>query len=90
MFSTETGATYGSSTLESEPVSVSAFDDAELCSLEQAIADAVIGDLRIIKPDGTLNISKLSRITQKPKNEVRTAIEKMKYDLRDYNNETNQ
>jgi len=89
MFSTETGTTYGSSTLEEEPTSLSAFDDADLSTTAQAIADAVISDMRIIKPDGSLNISKLSRITQKPKNEVRVAIEKMKYDLRDYNYETN-
>jgi hypothetical protein len=89
MFSTETGATYGSTTLETDPTPVSAFDDADLDSTAQAIADAVISDMRIIKPDGSLNISKLSRITNKPKNEVRIAIEKMKYDLRDYNNETN-
>ena len=87
MFSTGTGATYGSSTLEEEPVSLSAFDDAELDITSQQIADAVIGDLRIIKPDGSLNISKLSRITKKPKNEVRSAIERMKHDLQDYNNE---
>ena len=89
MFSTETGNVYASATLEQEPTSISAFDDANLDTTSQAIADAVISDMRIIKPDGTLNISKLSRITNKPKNEVRNAIEKMKYDLRDYNNETN-
>ena len=88
MFSTETGSTYASTTLEEEPTSVSAFDDADLDPLAQAITDAVISDMRIIKPDGSLNISKLSRITNKPKNEVRITIEKMKYDLRDYN-ETN-
>jgi hypothetical protein len=89
MFSTETGNVYASANLEQEPTSISAFDDANLDTTSQAIADAVISDMRIIKPDGTLNISKLSRITNKPKNEVRNAIEKMKYDLRDYNNETN-
>ena len=88
-FSTETGSTFGSASLEQQPTSISAFDDANLDTTSQAIADAVISDMRIIKPDGTLNISKLSRITNKPKNEVRNAIEKMKYDLRDYNNETN-
>ena len=88
-FSTETGSTFGSASLEQQPTSVSAFDDADLDTTAQAIADAVIDDMRIIKPDGSLNISKLSRITNKPKNEVRTAIAKMQFDLRDYNNETN-
>ena len=73
------------SSMEEIPQSVSAFDDAPLDNLAKEIADHVLGDMRIIKPDGSLNISKLSRLTTKPKNEVRLAIERMKHELRDYN-----
>ena len=73
------------SSLEDGPPSASAFDDAPLDSIAKEITDYVLGDMRIIKPDGSLNISKLSRLTNKPKSEVRHAIERMKYDLRDYN-----
>jgi len=71
--------------MEQESHSVSAFDDAPLDDISKEIATYVLGDMRIIKPDGTLNISKLSRLTNKPKNEVRLAIARMKHELRDYN-----
>lgn len=73
------------SSMEDIPHSVSAFDDAPLNNIAQEIANHVLGDMRIIKPDGTLNISKLSRLTNKTKSEVRLAIDHMKYELRDYN-----
>ena len=73
------------SSLEDFNHSISAFDDAPLDKLAKEIADHVLGDMRIIKPDGTLNISKLSRLTNKPKSEVRLSIERMKHELRDYN-----
>ncbi len=88
MFSTETGNTYGSSSLEVEAYSLSAFDDAPLDTLSRRVVDAVADDMRIIKPDGSLNVSKLARILDTPKAEVRNAIDRLKFQLQDYNDES--
>lgn len=87
-FTTKVGTTYGSSSLEMPEVTISALDDVELNSLQQDIADLVIGDIRLIKPDGNINISKVSSLTNKPKTKVRLAIQRMKQQLKDYENET--
>lgn len=85
MFSTGTCDTYGSSSLELPAHEVSAFEDAELDEESQKVVDAVVNDMRIIKPDGSLNISKLSRILNTTKSEVRLAISHLQQQLQDYN-----
>ena len=84
-FSTQEGSVYGSGSLEVEPEDVSYYEDVELDNDSREIVECVLGDMRLIKPDGNLNISKIARITQKQKAEVRTTIEKMKFQLKDYN-----
>ena len=85
IFSTGSGSTYASSSLEVDAPTVSAFDDAPLDPLARQVAEAVEQDLRIIKPDGSLNISKLSRQLNTTKQEVRNAISRLKTQLEDYN-----
>ena len=87
IFSTGSGTTYASSSLEVDAPTVSAFDDAPLDPLARQIAEAVEQDMRIIKPDGSLNISKLSRQLNTTKQEVRNAISRLKTQLEDYNDE---
>ena len=88
-FATQTGSTYASSALEEEEHLVSALDDVQLDTHATEIAEAVLGDMRIIKPDGSLNISKLSRLTNQSKTNVRRAISRMEQQLQDYDNEKN-
>jgi hypothetical protein len=76
-----------SSTLEVSAPDVSAFDDVELDPVARQLCDAVTSDMRIIKPDGSLNISKLSRILDTTKQEVRNAISRLQFQLSDYNEE---
>jgi hypothetical protein len=85
LFSTGTDTTFGSSSLEVAAPVVSAFDDAPLDTLCRGIATAVSNDMRIIKPDGSLNISKLSRQLKTTKQEIRGAIARLKFQLQDYN-----
>ena len=85
IFSTGSGSTYASSSLEVDAPTVSAFDDAPLDPLARQVAEAVEQDMRIIKPDGSLNISKLSRQLNTTKQEVRNAISRLKTQLEDYN-----
>jgi len=73
--------------MEVDEHSVSAFDDAPLDTLCRQVTDAVIDDLRIIKPDGSLNISKLSRTLNTSKQEIRGALSRLKFHLKDYDNE---
>ena len=88
IFSTGSGTTYASSSLEVDAPTVSAFDDAPLDPLARQVAEAVEQDMRIIKPDGSLNISKLSRQLNTTKQEVRNAISRLKTQLEDYNDES--
>lgn len=83
-FSTQTGPQYGSASLEVEEGDVSYYDDVELDSDAKEIVDCVLGDMKLIKPDGSLNISKIARITNKQKSEVRGTLDKMKFQLKDY------
>tara|TARA_R110000851_G_scaffold98020_7_gene212361 strand:+ start:467 stop:1048 length:582 start_codon:yes stop_codon:yes gene_type:complete len=85
LFSTGTGTTFGSSSLEVEAPLISAFDDAPLDTLCRGITTAVTNDVKIIKPDGSLNISKLSRQLNSTKQEIRGAIARLKFQLQDYN-----
>jgi len=84
LFSSGTGP-YASSSLEVDAPSVSAFDDVELDPLARQVCEAVASDMRIIKPDGSLNISKLSRLLDTTKQEVRNAISRLQFQLNDYN-----
>ena len=86
-FSTQEGPKYGSSSLEVYPEDITYYDDVDLDDDAKEIVECVLGDLRLIKPDGTLNISKIARITNKQKSEVRSTIDKMKFQLRDYHEE---
>jgi len=83
-FSTKQGAKYGSGSLEVEPEDISYYEDVELDSDAKEIVECVLGDMRLIKPDGSLNISKIARITNKQKSEVRGTLDKMKFQLKDY------
>ena len=83
-FSTKGGAVYGSQSLEVEPDDLSYYEDVDLDSDSRAIVECVLGDMRLIKPDGSLNISKIARITNKQKSEVRCTLDKMKFQLKDY------
>tara|TARA_R100000008_G_scaffold40816_1_gene23440 strand:+ start:507 stop:1088 length:582 start_codon:yes stop_codon:yes gene_type:complete len=85
LFSTETGPTYASSSMEVDAPSVSAFDDASMGDLERRITDAVMDDMRIIKPDGSLNVSKLARNLNTTKQEIRNALSRLQNTLQDYN-----
>ena len=89
LFSTEQGDVYGSSSLEVQETVLSACEDVGLDSVEQEIVNCVLGDMRLIKPDGSFNISKLSRLTNKTKTEVRSAVDRMKHQLKDYNEDIN-
>jgi len=89
LFSTEQGEVYGSSSLEVQETVLSACEDVGLDNAEQEIVDCVLGDMRLIKPDGSFNISKLSRLTNKTKTEVRSAVDRMKHQLKDYNEDIN-
>lgn len=89
LFSTEEGDVYGSSSLEVQETVLSACEDVGLDSVEQEIVNCVLGDMRLIKPDGSFNISKLSRLTNKTKTEVRSAVDRMKHQLKDYNEDIN-
>jgi hypothetical protein len=87
-FATESGPTYASSSLEVDAPSMSAFDDVTLDPLSKRITQLVQEDMRIIKPDGSLNISKLSRLLDTSKQEIRNAIARLQQQLQDYNNES--
>lgn len=84
LFTTGTCNTYGSSSLELPAQELSAFEDAELDEGSRQIVDAVIGDMRIIKPDGSLNISKLARLLNTSKSDIRTSISTLQQQLQDY------
>tara|TARA_Y100000310_G_scaffold345209_1_gene462688 strand:- start:3291 stop:3869 length:579 start_codon:yes stop_codon:yes gene_type:complete len=85
MFSTHTGAVYGSSSLEVKDATEDFAYDVDLDDHQREILKNVLGDFRLIKPDGKLNISKLSRITNTTKAQVRRSIKNMRHKLKDYN-----
>jgi len=72
------------SELAQTPLDLSASDDVQLEAECKTIVEMVLADRKLIKPDGKINISKLSNELGKTKTQVRFIIEKLQHHLRDY------
>ena len=72
------------SELEQNPLEVSALDDVDLDTTSKDILKTIMEDSKLIKPDGKINISKLSTHLGKTKTETRFILEKIELQLKDY------
>jgi len=70
--------------LEQEPLEVSALDDVSLDTTAKNVLKIIMSDSKLIKPDGKINISKLSSQLGKTKTETRFLLEKIEHQLKDY------
>lgn len=73
------------SSLEEPEPTISAFNDVELDDVARSVSNIVMGDLRLIKPNGSINVCKVAQLLNVPKSEVYKAIEQLKFKLKDYN-----
>lgn len=58
--------------------------DVELDSIETEITDYILTDRKMIKPNGSINMSKLSRLVGKDKRELRNIISRLQIKYKDY------
>tara|TARA_R110000751_G_scaffold252359_2_gene352069 strand:+ start:181 stop:714 length:534 start_codon:yes stop_codon:yes gene_type:complete len=63
------------------------FFDAELNTPQRELASLVLGDYSLIKPNGKLNITRISAELSQSKKEVRKTIDELKYILGEFGNE---
>ena len=61
--------------------------DVKLDSLEAEITEHILKDRKMVKPNGSINLSKLSRLVGKDKRELVTIIEKLRVKYKDYGDE---
>tara|TARA_R110000822_G_scaffold89797_2_gene207740 strand:- start:1242 stop:1823 length:582 start_codon:yes stop_codon:yes gene_type:complete len=61
--------------------------DVKLDSLESEITEHILKDRKMVKPNGSINLSKLSRLVGKDKRELVTIIEKLRVKYKDYGDE---
>ena len=70
---------------QSEACPVSALvDDVELNSQLSSVRDIILEDASLIKPNGTINISKLSLTLGKTKQETKKAITELRFQYKDF------
>ena len=72
------------SELEQQPLELSAVDDVDLDNVSKDILKMIMGDTKLIKPDGKINISRLSAELGTTKTETRFILEKIEHQLKDY------
>ena len=66
---------------------VSAFADYDLDDECFEVVRLILSDGQMIKPNGRLNINRLCKQTNKPKQKIRFIVERLQQTYKDYNNE---
>jgi hypothetical protein len=70
-----------------EEITSPIFFDAELNQPQRKLASLVLGDFTLIKPNGKLNITRISSELSQSKKEVRKTIDELKNIFGDFVNE---
>ena len=69
-------------------LSGTSFGEVNLDQQQREVVDAVMGDASIYKPNGEINISKLARRVDRPRNHVKHILERLEQTLEDYKDES--